>query len=736
MKPKTVIVLAVLLCIVIGYVIVRHSDLLGPDPSGAGYVFGRRIEGIKTIRVVDGEGAAMAFTRDGDGWRMTEPIPSKANPHALEALVTNLQALTFVRSHDNATDMALTGLDKPLWTVSFTASTGAAYRLEIGKRSPLLGGGQQTYVRAAAPGEVDGPIYIVEPDFDRFLRRPVGDFRDKMLLTLAPERITALTVEGADSFDLRLVDGDWRIKTTRFEAPADGEAVSRILRLYEVIVAEDFVDDAPGDLSRYGLAEGGRLTVTIEQTDPDETVRLMLGAASGQQVFAKLAQQPGVVLVASEMLHRLQPDPKALRDRRITTLSPEAIAEFRLSGSGSDMAFRRGDDGWAMLQPFELPAHNPAANELLVRLMSVRAVDFHDGPVAATTLGLETPLAELHLLATDGQTETIRFARAAGEPERLFALTDEPSPVFALLPYDPALFTPDPVDFCDRTLSELPAGTRVTRLILRRHLDAPDEILTIERNDRGDWTIAEPQPTPANNEIIERLVQQLRHLQAIKIVSLSEVTPEAFEWANQRVTATLVSETDTSDTPRELILQFVKRTQINGPIGTFAWAPQRQPVVVGRVTESLFDDLIADLRSTLFWNIQPDSIRRISLRSGGAAATVLVRTDGTWTLEGDDLADIDPRAVTDYLTGIRLLQAARFVPDSAGRERAFGLDRPWLTVELTAEDGATYRIVVGPRGPEQQHNRYATCDGVEPVIVLPADEIAKLARSVDDFIRK
>ena len=737
MKPKTVIVLAVLLCGVIGYVVVRHSGLFGADTSQPGLVFGRALDSIGAIRFTNSDGEEMSFTREGDGWLMTQPARASANDRDIDMLARSLEGLKFAQAYGpaDAPGASLTGLDAPLWEIAFSAR-GKAYVLQVGKRTPLLGGQQLTYVHAGTPGDMDDRVFAVEADFDTFLRRPVADFRDRVLLAVDPERVIGLTVEGTDSFSVSR-DGDhWRIKTARFEALADGELVARVLTSYQGIGVEDFGDDAPNSLTPYGLdADGLRLKITLTLEDPDQTHVLILGATAGEQVYAKLADQPGVVLVASALLTRLQPDPKLLRDAHITSLGPEDIVEFRLARPADTMMARRGADGkWLLVEPLEGAANGPAVEQLLMRLLSIQADAFHDGPVAATTLGLEEPFAQLELKSKDGRTETIRFAHAKGDEASLFAQTAEPSPVLALPSHEADTLSADLIFFCDRTLSRMPLGTRVTGLVLRRHMDAADETLTIERNDQGDWIIAGPQPTAANNEIIERLVQQLRNLQAVEITSISETAPEAFEWANRWVLATVIGET-ADNGPSETVLRFVSPNPTSDPAGAFAWSPRRRPVVIGRVAPALFEDLTGDLRSTLIWQFEPAAIRRISIRSGGATPMVLVQTDGKWAVEGDNLTDIDDRVVADYLAGISYLQANRFVPDSIGRERAFGLDKPWLTVELTAADGSAHRIVVGPRGPEQQPHRYGIVDGIESVLVLPAGAIAKLTRSVDDFLR-
>ena len=103
--------------------------------------------------------------------------------------------------------------------------------------------------------------------------------------------------------------------------------------------------------------------------------------------------------------------------------------------------------------------------------------------------------------------------------------------------------------------------------------------------------------------------------------------------------------------------------------------------------------------------------------------------DGT---EGDDLTEIDDGKVESYVVQNRRLSALRHVPESADRYRAFGLDRPWLTVQFDTIDGP-HRLLISKQGDQEEINRYAVVDGMADVFVISTDKVGDLLRTVDHF---
>ena len=472
--------------------------------------------------------------------------------------------------------------------------------------------------------------------------------------------------------------------------------------------------------------------MTIDLVDPAETVELKLGNRSGQAVFARRIDRPGVVLIGQDMLARLQPDPRALREHRVVPIPPESIYQVRLTNADGVTELVRRDKGWRMNEPLAADANGPAADALVAQLAQLRVQTFHDLPAPAAAFGLDEPLVEMRLYAADGQSRLLKVGRRNAKQETVFIQIDDSPPVMEL-PADRIDFLlADAAGYCGTTLTALPAGTPVSRLLLTRKPQRKEETLTLQRDDAGDWQITQPEIVSANSALIERIVQQLRDLRAVQIVAIADQAPEVFARAKHYVDITLGPATDSG---AGVSLRLVTLEDQDGHSGVFAWRTDQANVVVGRCDPAVYDDLTGDLRSTLIWQLDPKTIDHISIQPGSGTPLVLTRSEDGWIMDGNETAMIDAGEVETYLSGLRRLTAERFVPDSTGKLRSFGLHRPWLTVELSAGD-ARHRVLVADRGPDEHDHRYAAADGVEPVFVLTAETVANLSRTADRFIRK
>jgi len=739
MKPRTVIILSVVLLALVGLVLVRYAGLFGPG-NGEDVVFDRTFEDVNAVEIVEGPDDMVALARDDAGWRLVQPVQAEADAIAVNRLLSTLGNLKVIKafSADDPPGDALTGLDAPRWTVRVTDNDGP-HTLRIGRRAAVLGGGEQTYVRRDRADGTPGPVFAVEDDLDVLLERPASRFRNRMLLAVRIDRVKALTVEGEQSFTLTQTDDAWRVRTLQFDAPVNDDAVRRTLPAFTNIAAEDFVDDAGEDLSRYGLGGGRqRLSVTLTLRDPDETRTLLLGAETGPNVFAKLTESDHVVVVSKALLQRLQPDPMGLRDRRVMTLATDRIFQIQLQGPGGQADLLHQDEAWRMLAPLDHAANAAAVADFLRHLGDLHVKTFHDPPAAPAAFGLDKPYAEITLFLRDAdEPHRIRFGRRQDDPDLVFIQRGEQATLLEVAAVDAAFVKQSVARLCGTDLTAVPEGVRIDQVILRRQRNGQEDLVTLDRKDDGDWRMTHPTDQEANNERVERIVQQLRNLNAEQIVAIDAEPPRRYSRCTDSVIVTMTPQGHLApDAPAAgsgVVLRVVRRQINDESPEVFAWVPGARPVRVGRCSLALYDDLTANLQSLTIWQIDPNAIGRISIQEGAAEAMTLTRTEGRWQMEGNELAAVDDRAVAKYLQGLRTVEAERFVPDSAGQERAFGLDKPWLTVTLGAGE-ETHRLRVALRGPDEHDRRYATTDAHDAVFVLPANEIPKLTRSAEDVL--
>lgn len=75
------------------------------------------------------------------------------------------------------------------------------------------------------------------------------------------------------------------------------------------------------------------------------------------------------------------------------------------------------------------------------------------------------------------------------------------------------------------------------------------------------------------------------------------------------------------------------------------------------------------------------------------------KSDGTWTLSGDDTFVVNQEAVQTVLTGFSDITAAKCVVDNKENLGDYGLDNPQAAGTLTLEDGTSVTISFGDTVP-------------------------------------
>lgn len=734
MKPTTVIILAVLLAACVLFVVV--SELWTPDGEKEDFVFGQVLEDINQVRITDADGGVMTFQKIADGWQMTEPMNAPADETTIDIMVARLAGLTsiqVVKSTDDPAKLdALAGLDQPRWIIELTGPSGA-HTLLVGHQEEGFGGrGVTAYVRLAS----DGETHLVAMDFPRLLRHPIKDFRNRSVVDVQPESILSVSVNGAHAYRLYATADQWRIKTDDFDAPADSYAATLMVGACSFIAAEDFVDN-PGDLEQYGLAAGQeRLTVTVDYLQdgvPQQRI-LQLGNPLGENVYAKLEGQPDVYLAAKELLDRLQPDPNLLRDRRAAPFRPSDIFQIKIDLGEDVVELLHSQGQWRMLAPLAGNAESKAVDGFLSNLATLQAASFYDGPTTPGMFSLDEPAAEITLYATGrGEPYVVRLAHGDDDTPSHVRVDNE-GPIAKMPATATEFLLAGTMHYCGRMLLDLPEGMAINHMVLQR----PDSTVTVQRDPGGPWSMLQPVGLSVNEDAVAAIVDRLSHLQADRIVSIGDEAPRKLVRANARdivrVNLALDSADGASPGEGELLgpALWVVRANSSDFHGIYAWLTTQTPVVVGQFDESLFQQLTDDLRSLEIWEIDYREITGVSITVGGDDPLVLTQSEDGWAVEGDDLTEIDDGKVESYVVQNRRLSALRHVPESADRYRAFGLDRPWLTVQFDTIDGP-HRLLISKQGDQEEINRYAVVDGMADVFVISTDKVGDLLRTVDHF---
>jgi hypothetical protein len=243
--------------------------------------------------LVSAKGETTRLVREGDGWRLVEPIAADADGFAADSMAEKLAALRRKREAAPAPggDLARFGLAPPRATVEATLASGKKETLALGDES---GFDSSLFVRPSS-GEVDA----VGADARWALERTPLDLRDRRIAPFARANVAALRVEGA-----------WAVKKAgdgwAFDPPGpavDPAKVAQALGALELLRAVRFDD--------HGTLGKPSRVVVVSAADGTELARIELGATKDEETLVRSRRTPGVAAVPRSALEAI---PAAAKD--------------------------------------------------------------------------------------------------------------------------------------------------------------------------------------------------------------------------------------------------------------------------------------------------------------------------------------------------------------------------------------------------------------------------------------
>ena len=464
------------------------------------------------IRSLDVESAApggsFSLVRRGAAWFLVRPVAWRANPLAVNRIISDLQFLENLTSFSvgdvekNGQSLADYGLDHPRLTVTFTSggadTTGGApvtTTLRIGSATKF---GQRLYLLSSGGDR----IHVVEHGLAESLSLAPDQLRDDSVLTIPVFEANSLNLQTAAPADLHVRirrDGTrWSFETPIL-ARADRTAIELAIGGLDALRVRSFVGaNLPAALP----SSSPLMSVTIEGDNRHET--LMVGQpvvpARPDEYYAQLEGGDTLFTVRfpAELMNRLRNAQESLRDRHVLEFDPRSVTGITLSAPNQpELSLQRDAPGgngapdephWQIVQrgdgsqgPRTLAADAGAVQRLLERLALLAAVRFQSDAPQASDLenwGFNRPEREVALALAGPRTAADGQGSAGGSSVLLEVglPTQRDNVAYARVPGAPSIFAVNPDILAEtqvgagawreRLLRSVPAGARITGLKL------------------------------------------------------------------------------------------------------------------------------------------------------------------------------------------------------------------------------------------------------------------------------
>lgn len=399
MKKHAATVVLLILAVLLGLWVWRDRDRVSDNDrkrrENNVFVAWRRDE-LTQIAIIDTEGETLVLERDpslagkgGEGkeglWRMTSPREERADPVAVERLVTTLELATVARK---ATDGAALGLDKPRLTGSIRFGKGAPEtKLVMGAPSPRPE--ESRYFQV----DEDPPI-VVSRELVTALLAPADTYRNRTVVPYLANELTRVEVTregGGFALD--------RIDEHSFRVAESGLLVSRaaLERLWASLAemrAEAFPKEA--DVDRLT----SRPVATIKLLPKDTTkppAELVIGDACpghpNDVVVLRRSPTRVAACAPKDVATGLLATSASLAEKRLFSIRMDEIEELRLEETVPQkvsLELARKGSGFHARAPIDrdlTPPEADAASELVTRLAASEATSVTKGSGAFLSVG-------------------------------------------------------------------------------------------------------------------------------------------------------------------------------------------------------------------------------------------------------------------------------------------------------------------------------------------------------------
>jgi len=321
----------------------------------------------------------MELQKQADHWQIVKPLRARADDQKVNDLIaqiTTSRIAQFVA--DDAGDLHPYGLTEPRGTVTiFTADDKQGQILQVGGVPEKEK--DQVYVRFA-PRKF---VYTLPNKIETILSTRPNDLRDRHLVRFDQNQLDRITIDAPAKTKTVLArkGQSWTI-VNQNNRPANAAEARRLIDLLAGEQVTNFVADVASDLPKYGL-DKPQLTVTLSSFASENTAEtkagehplatIAFGKINGENIFARVGEEPFVVAVHRSMLDNIFADPLQWQELTIFKFKPEQIHRLSLFSDHEQSLIRGSNNQWQWVTG-NGPINTVTVQSLVNTLASLHAV--------------------------------------------------------------------------------------------------------------------------------------------------------------------------------------------------------------------------------------------------------------------------------------------------------------------------------------------------------------------------
>ena len=422
-----------------------------------------------TRAVLKSPGGEIELAKRDEHWEIVKPLQARGDDQRINDLlaqVTNARIQEFVG--DDSSDLHTYGLSEPRGSITiYGADDKSARRTDSSSgeegRTLQIGAGAEKIKEAVyARYFPRRAVYALPKKTEEILTVRPNDLRDRHLVRLDTNSLDRINLEssGQPKIVLARHEQNWTM-ASRNNQPANSDEVRRLIDTLNEQQVTRFVADTASDLPKYGLDQP-QLRLTFSSFASENTAEsgagehpfltLSFGKVEGNEVYARVGEEPFIVAVNQDLLSKIWVDPLQWPALTIFKFKPAEIHRLSRVTDREESLVRNGAKDWKWIKG-EGAIDTNDLESMLNTLAALRAVRWagattpahgFDKPQLVLTFTTSPDDKALHKLSIGNRTEEgMWFAKVDGQ-DGTFVISNPDFTAFQLALTKAAAVSPTP----------------------------------------------------------------------------------------------------------------------------------------------------------------------------------------------------------------------------------------------------------------------------------------------------
>lgn len=350
-------------------------------------------DNVSRMELKFADGTQVECAMEKAGWVLKKPVEDQGNKDEIDKVIDKLKDLEVDKDDfvaEEAADLAKYGLDKPQ-LVAVVYQKDVSQTVLVGKKAE--GKTDKLYAKRK-----DEPtIVAIKKSFLDDVKKKPKDLRDKKLARVEKDDVQAAEIKCGDQLVVMAKkDSDWLLSKPK-EMKADTWEVEELFTALGKLEVDDFVEDKPADLAKYGLDKPmAEITLTLKEKKGVRKVIVGAKQKDGDKYYMRRAGQEPVLLVdAKDLVKKVASGYLAFRKRLVLEFSKSNAKKLTVQRPGKTFVCQvNADDSskWDLLKPLKCEADKTEVDDILWDMSYLKAKVFvAESPKDLKPYGLDKP---------------------------------------------------------------------------------------------------------------------------------------------------------------------------------------------------------------------------------------------------------------------------------------------------------------------------------------------------------